>query len=99
MRTYKKKLTKVISEILCDCCGQSCTKEIPTIKPSFDHEYAKIEATWGYFSKQDGMQYDIEICENCFDEVLTFIKQKHKKILGPCNYPHKYNPLDGKAYL
>jgi hypothetical protein len=52
-----------------------------------------------YCSKQDGMQYNIQICENCFDEVLSFIRQKHKKILGPCKYPHKYNPLDGKAYL
>ena len=99
MRTYKKKLTKVIREILCDCCGQSCTKEVPTIKPSFDHEYAKIEATWGYFSKQDGMQYDIEICESCFNEVLQSIKKIRKRILGSLNYPHDIDNLEGKSYF
>jgi hypothetical protein len=99
MKTYKKKLTKVISEILCDCCGQSCTKEVPTIKPSFDHEYAKIEATWGYFSNQDGTQYDIEICETCFTEVLDYIKDKRRKVLGPFNFPYEKDPLEGKSYF
>jgi hypothetical protein len=99
MKTYKKKLTKVISEILCDCCGQSCTKEVPTIKPSFDHEYAKIEATWGYFSNQDGTQYDIEICETCFTEVLDYIKDKRQKVLGPFNFPYEKDPLEGKCYF
>jgi hypothetical protein len=92
MRTYKTELKKVVDKIYCDACGEDCSKSI-------DHEYAELIASWGYCSKQDGMQYNIEMCENCFDEVLTFIKQKHEKILGPCNYPHKYNPLNGRAYL
>lgn len=99
MKTYKKKLTKVVDQILCDCCGQSCTKEVPTIKPSFDHEYATIKATWGYFSKQDGNQFDIEICEHCFNEVIDFLKKKRKTILGPLNYPYDYDPLEGKSYF
>lgn len=99
MKTYKKKLTKVIDQILCDCCGDSCTKEVPTIKPSFDHEYATIEATWGYFSNQDGTQYSIEICENCFNEVLDFLKKKRKQILGPLKYPYDQDVLEGKSYF
>jgi hypothetical protein len=90
VKTYKKKLTKVISEILCDCCGQSCTKEFP-----FDHEYASIEATWGYLSNQDGTQYDIQICETCFTEVLNFIKDKRRTF----NFPHEKDPLEGKCYF
>lgn len=97
MKTYKKKLTKVIDQILCDCCGDSCTKEVPTIKPSFDHEYATIEATWGYFSNQDGTQYSIEICENCFNEVLDFLKKKRQKTLGCFDYPN--DPLSGFSYM
>ena len=99
MKTYKKKLTKVVDQILCDCCGQSCTKEFPTTKPSFDHEYASIEATWGYLSNQDGIQYDIQICETCFTEVLDFIKDKRRKILGPVKYPYDADPLEGKSYF
>lgn len=99
MKTYKKKLTKVVDQILCDCCGESCTKEFPTTLPSFDHEYATIEATWGYLSNQDGTQYNIEICENCFNEILELIKNKRKQILGVFKYPHNSDPLNGKNYF
>ena len=99
MKTWKNKTVKVIDQISCDCCGQSCTKEVPTIKPSFDHEYATIEATWGYFSNQDGTKYSVELCEDCFNEVLGFLKDKRRKILGPFNYPYSKDPLDGESYL
>ena len=92
MRTFKKKTVKVVDQILCDCCGQSCTKEV-------DHEYATIEATWGYFSEQDGTKYSIELCENCFNEVLTFLKEKRKKVLGPFKYLYENDPLNGTEYL
>lgn len=99
MKTYKKKTVEVVDQILCDCCGQSCTKEFPTTKPSFDHEYASIEATWGYLSNQDGIQYDIQICETCFTEVLNFIKDKRRKVLEPFNFPHEKDPLEGRRYF
>lgn len=99
MKTYKKKTVKTVDKILCDCCGESCTKEVPTTKSSFDHEYATIEATWGYFSNQDGTQYSIEICENCFNEVLEFVKKKRKQVLGPFKYPYDQDPLEGKNYF
>lgn len=92
MRTHKEHVTKVVDKIYCDACGEDCSNNI-------DHEYAELIAAWGYCSKQDGIQYNIEICENCFDEVLTFIKQKRKKILGPLNYPHKIDPLEGTCYF
>ena len=80
MRTYKTEPKKVVDEILCDCCGKSCTITEPVI----EHEYASIEAIWGYFSNQDGNQYNLDICEDCFNEVLELIKNKRKRILGPC---------------
>lgn len=92
MKTYKKKLTKVVDQILCDCCGQSCSNE-------YDHEFATIEAKWGYWAKQDGTVYDIQICETCFTEVLDFIKDKRRKILGPVKYPHDADPLEGRCYF
>ncbi len=95
MKTYKKKTVKVLDQIHCDICGESCT----TTEPCIEHEYAKLEATWGYFSNQDGNQYDIEMCENCFNELLGFIKAKRKKVLGPFRYPYEYDPLNGKRYI
>lgn len=95
MKTYKKKLTKVVDQILCDCCGQSCTIE----EPCKEYEYATIEATWGYFSNQDGTEYNIEICEHCFNEVLECMKKIRKRILGPLKYPHDQDPLLGRSYF
>lgn len=98
MKTYKKKTVKVTDKIYCDSCGECCTKGTES-NPSIDHEYATIEATWGYWSNQDGTQYYIEICENCFNEILESIKKKRKKTLGPFKYPYEYDPLEGKSWL
>lgn len=95
MRTYKEEVKKVLDEIRCDCCDESCTITEPVI----EHEYGELIATWGYFSDQDGSQYNIDLCENCFNDVLSFIKNSRKKILGPFNYPHKIDPLEGTCYF
>lgn len=95
MKTYKKKTVKAVDKILCDSCGQDCT----ITEPVNEHEYAELTATWGYFSNQDGLQYDIQICETCFNEVVDFLKKKRKRVLGPFNYPHKEDPLEGKSYF
>lgn len=92
MKTFKKKTVKVLDKIYCDSCGENCSKDI-------DHEYAELSATWGYCSNQDGTQYDIQICENCFNEVLESLKKKRKKFLGPFKYPYSNDPLEGKSYF
>lgn len=95
MKTYKKKTVKTVDKILCDSCGKNCT----ITEPVEEHEYAELSATWGYFSNQDGLQYDIQICETCFNEVVNFLKKKRKQTLGPFNYPYDQDPLDGKNYF
>lgn len=95
MKTYKKKLTKVTDKIYCDSCGQDCT----VTDPVDEYEYAELSATWGYFSNQDGLQYDIQICETCFNEVVDFLKKKRKRVLGTFNYPYQEDPLEGKSYF
>jgi hypothetical protein len=77
MKNYKKKLTKVVDNIYCDGCGESCT----TTEPVVEHEYG------------------IQLCEKCFNEIVDILKSKRKKTLGPFNYPHKYDPLEGRSYF
>lgn len=93
MRTYKEQVRKVTDDVICDCCGQSTT--IMNMGPS----WAELNATWGYGCVNDGMQYDIDLCENCFTDVIGFIKNSRRKILGPFKYPYEYDPLNGKTYL
>jgi hypothetical protein len=45
------------------------------------------------------MEYDIDLCEDCFTEVLHFIKDKKRKVLGPFDYPYDHDPLNGKRYF
>ena len=93
MRTYKEQTRKVTDDVICDCCGQSTTTM--NMGPS----WAELSACWGYGSVHDGDMYNIDICENCFTDVLDFIKKKRKKTLGPLRYPHEYDPLNGHRYF
>lgn len=92
MKTTKTKTVKVTDKIYCDGCGECCSKQC-------DHEYAELSATWGYDSNQDGTQYDIQICENCFNETIEFLKKKRQRNLGCFDYPFDQDPLMGRSYF
>jgi hypothetical protein len=92
MKIWKKKTIKVVYDVSCDCCGKSTTI-------ADDPDYATLESCWGYGSKNDGTKYSIELCETCFFEVLNFIKDKRRKVLGPFQFPYSNDPLDGVEYI
>jgi len=92
MKTYKEVKRKVEDKVYCDLCGQSCTLD------QFGSEYATLEAIWGYGSKKDGEKFDIQICENCFNETLNWMKEKRRINLGSFSYPHNKDPLNGENY-
>ncbi len=94
MRTFKKKTVKVVADVSCDCCGKSTTN-YAEVGP----DYATLESCWGYGSSNDGSRYNIDLCETCFFEVLNFLKDKRRKVLGPFNYPFDNDPLNGVQYL
>jgi hypothetical protein len=94
MRTWKEKITKVLDDVHCDCCGKSTTNYVD-VGP----DYATLESCWGYGSTDDGAKYDIDLCEHCFSEILTFIRDKRRRVLGPFKYPYDNDPLDGVQYL
>ena len=37
-------------------------------------DYIKIEKNWGYFSNKDGISEKVNICENCYDELVKGFK-------------------------
>ena len=94
MRTWKTKTTKVVDDVSCDACGKSTTN-YSDVGP----DYATLESCWGYGSSNDGSKYNIDLCEECFFEVLNFIKEKRRKVLGPFKYPFNNDPLEGVEYL
>lgn len=92
MRTYKEVKRKVEDTVRCDICDYNCTKN------QYSSEYATLEASWGYGSQKDGIKYDVQLCESCFDNILNHIRKQRKKILGCFIYPYSNDPLDGQCY-
>jgi len=92
VKIWKKKTIKVVDDVRCDSCGKSTTN-------CYSPDYATLEGCWGYGSKNDGTKYHVDLCENCFFDVLDFIKKKRKEVLGPFNYPYDNDPLEGTEYL
>lgn len=92
MKTYKKITKSVEDSVYCDICGSNCTLD------QLGSEYATLEALWGYSSKRDGQKFDIQICQNCFEEILIWMTKKRKEYLRPFNYPYKKDPLKGEDY-
>lgn len=77
MREYKEILKKEVSDIVCDICKKSCVRYEDNIDSA---EYGTIEAYWGYFSKKDGETFNCEICEDCFDKVISFLEELKKNV-------------------
>jgi len=94
MRTFKEKTIKVVEDVRCDACDKSTTN-YNDVGP----DYATLESFWGYGSEKDGTKYNIELCETCFFDVINFLKEKRREVLGPFNYPYDNDPLEGTEYL
>lgn len=86
----QNKKKKVITDIICDCCGKSCKIDEGKINnPSrvddgesyYSFEFLKLEDYWGYNSGKDTIQYTAQICEECVDEKLSFINFKKERYL------------------
>jgi alanine dehydrogenase len=85
LKEVQLKKQEVITDVLCDSCGRSCKvyesttdnpKRIDDGEKFYSFEYLKLEANWGYDSNKDLERWTAQICENCVDEKLSFIKFK-----------------------
>lgn len=84
MKKTKKVECQKLDEVLCDICGKSCKK-------TCDNEFASLTATWGYDSKKDLLRHNIDLCEDCFDKTIEFLKQIRTVTV-------ENDPLDGVEY-
>ena len=51
--------------IYCNKCGKAICLEEAVEKADY-----VIQKNWGYFSNKDGVHQEINICENCYDEMI-----------------------------
>lgn len=53
--------------IICNCCG----KEICVEPGNNMQDYIYIRKEWGYFSRKDGRLQEFNLCEDCFDDIVS----------------------------
>ena len=51
--------------IICNKCGKKLVVENNILK----EDYIFIRKEWGYFSKKDGIVWEIHLCEKCADRL------------------------------
>lgn len=70
MKKYEIRPRQTVVDIVCDACGASCRT------PLDDYECATLSATWGYHSSKDGQTDSLDLCENCFDDTIKYLKSR-----------------------
>lgn len=61
-----------VTKVVCNCCG----KEIPLVGNGIWEEYFHGEKTWGYLSNQDGQQDSFDLCQDCYEKIVSDFKIK-----------------------
>ena len=72
MRVYKEKELKEneVEKVFCNQCGKELLLEEGILKEGcFSVDYA-----FDYFSNKDGYVYSFDLCEVCFDQMITKFK-------------------------
>jgi len=87
MKVHKERICRKLDSVFCDVCGNNCKKQ-----DAHDNEHALLSATWGYDSRKDLTRHEIDLCEDCFDKVIDFLKSQRSTV------PKDKDPLDGFDY-
>jgi hypothetical protein len=56
-----------IKEISCNSCG----KKIEIISGMPGEGVLSIDHEWGYFSGKDGDRHSFDLCEKCYDKIVS----------------------------
>ena len=61
-----------IDEVICNMCGQRIEKD----KFNQFEEYIHFVKKWGYNSKFDGEDHEIDFCQSCYEKLINQLKIK-----------------------
>ena len=67
MRNYTVKETKELTKIICN----RCRKEIPVSNGIPAEDVLSVEKRWNYFSNKDNEEHAFDLCEKCYDELVS----------------------------
>ena len=55
------------NKILCNQCGKELQQQEDMIREG----YFPADIVFGYFSNKDGMKYFFDLCEECYDKMVS----------------------------
>jgi hypothetical protein len=73
MKVTSKQLVDVVTDVLCDVCGESTSQD-----GKHSPQFGLLQANWGYGSLHDGESYQIHLCEGCFFSTLAYLKEQKR---------------------
>ena len=84
MEKREKKLVEkeVVSDIICNKCGESCKDYIDTEGKHYNFNHAVITPSFGYGSLLDSYEFEVHLCEKCYSEFESTFKIEPKKKMG-----------------
>lgn len=67
MRKYNVETEKILTQVICNCCGKELKTENGYLKEGcFAADYC-----FGYFSRRDGIRHRFDLCEECYDKIVA----------------------------
>lgn len=82
MRKYSQGHTVIehkLDTVVCNACGNEIVKNAN----GYFQDYIHIEKQWGYFSEKDGECHTLDICEDCYNQMIKGFKVPVEKAEKP----------------
>jgi hypothetical protein len=72
MRNFDTALVSIsiLKTITCNCCGEDIRMNTTEVLDDFVH----IHKQWGYLSPYDGENHNIDLCNNCYSNIIKTFK-------------------------
>lgn len=67
MRRYEDGQEKKLTQAVCNRCGRQLKLENGYLKEGC----FAADAVFGYFSRKDGITHHFDLCEDCYDELIS----------------------------
>jgi len=67
MRKYLDSNKKTLEKIVCNQCG----RELELKNGIVQEGVFQGDAHWGYFSEKDGEHHSFDLCESCYERLLS----------------------------
>ena len=67
MRIYMEDNKRELVSVICN----QCKKELKLENGYLKEGCFVVDATFGYFSKKDGTRHRFDLCEDCYDKMIS----------------------------